>query len=226
MARAKTTKPKTIAAPQLRYLGPKSRKEVWFEETTILFLIAACIEVIDGGNAKNDTEMVGLLYGKSFNTEPGLPQNRYYVRRGYVIQNAQREEASVSYSSQIRDKMNSFFNYNLRDEPLGSFHLHPNGSSQLSRADKINRFEPGQLKFLIFLKEKQFIKDDVSSGGASVQITSIDDKYYELNVRCKVGLRRENRRRADFFVTFGVRGWYRYDVGSDKRYAPVSIMIV
>lgn len=220
------TKANNLTAPQLRQLGSKSRKEVWFEETTILFLIAACIEVIDGGDARNDTEMVGLLYGKSFNTEPGLPRNRYYVRRGYVIQSARRENASVSYSSQTRDKMNSFFSHNLHDEHLGSFHLHPGGSPRLSRADKINRFEPGQLKFLIFLKDKQLIKHEVSPGSRGVQITSIDDKYYELDTRCRVSLRRENGKRADFYTIFGIRGWYRYDVGSEKRYAPVSIMIV
>lgn len=104
---------------QLKRLTPKSRKEVWFEEGTILSPIAGCIEVIEGGPAENDTETVGLLYGKLFKTEPGLPQNRYFVKRGYILQNAKREGASVSYSSRTKDKMDSLFHYNRGEEQLG-----------------------------------------------------------------------------------------------------------
>lgn len=211
--------------PQLKRLGAKSRKEVWFEEGTILSLIAGCIEVIEGGASKNDTEMVGLLYGKLFKTEPSLPKNRYFVRRGYILQNAKREESSVSYSRRTKDKMDSFFRYNLDDEPLGSYHLHPRGSSQLSRKDKLNRFEPGQLKFLIYLKDKPYIRDDMGPG-RGLQITSVDDKYEHVIVRCKVNLKRDSGPMANFYVSFGILGWYRYDLESKKRYAPVSIMIV
>jgi hypothetical protein len=65
-------------------LTPKSRKEVWFEEGTILSLIAGCIEVIEGGSAENDTEMVGLTVWETvqnragFAAKPLLRQTRIY----------------------------------------------------------------------------------------------------------------------------------------------------
>ena len=88
--KTKTTK---VITPRLRRLGPKTRKEVWLEDDTVLSLIAACVEVIEGHGTKGDTEMVGLLYGKAIEPDLGPRANRYFIKRGYIIQKARRRES-------------------------------------------------------------------------------------------------------------------------------------
>jgi hypothetical protein len=68
--------------------------------------------------------------------------------------------------------MDSFFCYNLDGEPLGSFHPHPRGNFKPSTKNKLNRFDPGQLRFLIYLKEKPHIKDE-RGPGRGLQITAV-----------------------------------------------------
>ena len=120
--------------------------------------------------------------------------------------------------------MNSFYSQAFGDDYLGSFHLHPGGSSRLSQKDKINKFRPGELKFIISLKEKKLIKDDVDAD-PGVQMKIVNNGYYELDISCKVNLKRGNGKPADYYVSFGVRGWYRYNTSSGAWYAPTGIMI-
>lgn len=216
----KTRKIKRVT-PRLRRLGPKTRKEVWFEDNTVLSLIAACVEVIEGHGANKDTEMVGLLYGKATKPAKGPRASRYFIKRSYIIQNAKRKKASVNYDITMRRKMNSFYSQAFGDKYLGSFHLHPGGSPRLSRADKRNKFRPGELKFLVFLKEKKLTKGKVNTG---LSVKMIND-HNELDIRCKVKLKHRNGKSANYYVSFGVRGWYRYNTSNGAWYAPTSIMI-
>lgn len=221
----KNRKSKKVA-PRLKRLGPKTRKEVWFEERTILSLVASCVEVVEGHETENDTEMVGLLYGKAYEPDQGPRANRYVVKRGYIIQNAQRENDSVDYDISLRPKLNSFYEQAFGEEYLGSFHLHPGGNSRLSKKDKTNKFQPGELKFLIFLKEKKLIKEGViSANGSGVQMITVDDDYYEWDINCKANLKRGNGKPAAYSLFFGMRGWYRYNTNKGAWYAPTSIMV-
>ena len=76
----------------------------------------------------------------------------------------------------------------------------------------------------VFLKEKKLIKDDVNAD-PKAQMTVVNNDYYELDVSCKVNLKRGNGKPADYYISFGVRGWYRYNTNKGAWYAPASIII-
>ena len=73
-------------APRQKKLPLRNQREVWFKKTTIMDLIAPCIECIEGVDSKDDLEIYGLLYGKRL----GSRNHRFFVGRVYHIQQAER----------------------------------------------------------------------------------------------------------------------------------------